>query len=46
MPKATVGCECVEEKKKKVIFGQALSRPASAGVLMWIMRSGICCLLG
>lgn len=35
MPKATVGCECVEvKKKKKVIFGQGLSRPASAGVLM------------
>ena len=43
MPKATVGCECIE--KKKIIFRQGLSRSASAGILMWMMRSGICCLL-
>lgn len=44
MPKATVGYECIE-KKKKIIFRQGLSRSASAGILMWMMRSVICCLL-
>lgn len=44
MPKATVRCKCTG-KKKKIIFRQGLSRSASAGILMGMMRAGVCGLL-